>query len=219
MGISCTHGIVNCPPCMGKTFKNACPELRQDIANLLIKHVYCSNCKRVVEYRTRTQDQIRKRLAATTDGSTDDELDQLGVWKFGLLIECIYRLDETRGGLSDAAYKERMRRFLDAAHKECERLNRSQEAVDAVYTERLDELLGAAQMAFERLDELKEAENAKAEESRRRAEDESLSSTALPGENTTTEVPHVTGATDKESKVENEKIEDEQSKPEGGAKP
>jgi hypothetical protein len=129
----------------------------------------------------------------TTDGSTDDELDQLGVWKFGLLIECIYRLDETRGRLSDAAYKERMRRFLDAAHKECERLNRSQEAVDAVYTERLDELLGAAQMAFERLDELKEAENAQAEESIRRAEDESLSSMALPGENITTEIPHVIG--------------------------
>jgi hypothetical protein len=59
-----------------------------------------------------------------------------------------------------------MRRFLDAALKECECLNRSQEAVDAVYTDILDELLGAARMAFERLDELKDAENAKAEESR-----------------------------------------------------
>jgi hypothetical protein len=98
-----------------------------------------------------------------------------------------------------------MRRFLDAAQKECERLDRSQRAVDAVYTERLDELLGAVQMAIERLNELKEAEDAKAEESTRRAEDEILSSTAVPGENTTTEVPNVTGTTDKELKVENEK--------------
>ncbi len=98
-----------------------------------------------------------------------------------------------------------MCRFLDAAHQECERLDRSQEAVDAVYTERLDELLAAARMAFERLDELKEAENAKVEESTRRSEDERLSSTALPGENTTIEVLHVTRTSDKESKVENEK--------------
>jgi hypothetical protein len=74
-------------------------------------------------------------------------------------------------------------------------------------------------MGFERLDELKEAENAKVEASTRRAEDESLSFTVMAGENTTTEVPHMTGTTDKESKVENEKIEDEQSKPEGGAQP
>lgn len=119
----------------------------------------------------------------------------------------------------DAAYKERMRRFLDTAQKECERFDRSQRAVDDVYTERLDELLGAVQMAIERLNEAKEAEDAKAEESTRRAEDEILSSTAVPGENTTTEVPNVTGTTDKESKVENEKIEDEQSKPEGEVKP
>lgn len=104
-----------------------------------------------------------------------------------------------------------MRRFLDAAPKELERLRRSERAVEAVYTERLDELLEAVQMAMERLDELKEAEDAKAEESLRKAKNENLASAASPGENTTTEFPNVTRTTDKESRVEHEKAEDEQS--------
>ncbi len=112
-----------------------------------------------------------------------------------------------------------MRWFVDAAKKECEHLNRSQRAVDAAYDERRDELLGALQMAMERLHELKEAEIAEAWEFPRRAENENLASTALPGKNTTTEVPNVTVTMDKESKVEIEKVEDEQSKPEGEAKP
>lgn len=220
MGITCTqYDIVNCPPYMGKTFKNGCPELRQDIANLLIKHAYCLNCKRAVEDRARMNEQIRQRLGPTTDRSIHNELDELGLWKFGLLIECIHRLDENRGRLSDAAYKERMRRFLDAAPKELERLSRSYRAVKAVYDERLDEFLGAVGMAMECLERLKEAEDAKAEESTRRAEDENLPSTALLSENTTAEVPNVTGTTDKESKVENEKLESEQSKLEGEVKP
>ena len=74
-------------------------------------------------------------------------------------------------------------------------------------------------MAMERLERLKEAEDAKAEESTRRAEDENLPSTALLSEKTTAEVPNVTGTTDKESKVENEKLESEQSKLEGEVKP